>query len=179
MQLRLDVEPMQYDNTASLYVVRHDTSDPTIVLRRRKPGGTFKPFGGTPQKTLAEDIWETAQKEMHRESDYMFSKLGLLQPKEAPNDLPHPLSISILGKPFKDHPDRHPDPVFAFTAESGSLHNAAVEEIDAFTQSELRGLEVSDIELHVRIMGLAILQTCFPFWEEISAGEWRRAEEII
>ena len=55
------------------------------------------------------------------------------------------------------------------------LKRDCIRSLFVYYEADLQELDESDIELHVRIMGMTILGTCLPMWEESIAGEWRQS----
>lgn len=76
----IHTEPGQHDHTASGFIVRTDTPEPTLILHRHKKTGKYMQFGGHIE--LDETPWQAVRHELMEESGYDLSDLQILQPMQ-------------------------------------------------------------------------------------------------
>lgn len=165
--------PGQHDLTASAFIVRLDTSEPTLMLHMHKKLHKYLQFGGHVE--LHETPWQAVTHELAEESGYAMSQLQLLQPKLRIKKLtgtdlqPHPLQINTHK--FNDELDHyHTDIAFAFVTSEAPKNNVQEGEssdIHLFTLEELKAIPSDKIVENVRETGIFVLTECLNNWEVI------------
>lgn len=172
----LHTEAGQHDHTASAYVVRTDTPEPSLVLHMHKKLKQYLQFGGHIE--LHENPWDAVVHELAEESGYDVNQLKVLQPKLRVKKLSgvqlHPVPVSLLTHKFEGLDHYHTDIAFAFVAYGPPLNAVSEgesEKIDLFTAAELRALAGSEIPESVREIGLFILEEALNNWPPVNAWE--------
>jgi len=169
--------PGQHDFTASAFIVRLDTPEPTLLLHMHKKLHKYFQFGGHVE--LHENPWQAITHELAEESGYGIRQLKLLQPKLRVKSVadtvmhPYPLYVQTHNFPGLDH--YHTDIAFAFcTTEepAAKVGNGESAEIAGFTLKELRALPPEKIVDNVRESGIFVLEKCLHNWESVSTDSY-------
>lgn len=160
----------EHDSTASAFIVRIDTPEPSILLHVHKKLGKLLQFGGHVE--LSENPWQAILHEITEETGYDPSQLIILQPENMlitlDNAVLHPYPVCINTHNFSDSPDhKHTDISYAFTTTSepkGVPDNGESTDFRLLTLSELRGLTDDEIIPNVRAIAEYVLISCVPNW---------------
>lgn len=166
----------QHDHTASAFVIRVDTPEPTIMLHRHKKLGYYLQFGGHIE--LDETPWQTVLHEIQEESGYTPDQLTLLQPKSRIKKLTrsdlHPYPVCYNTHRFNDN-HFHTDIDFAFITKEPPKHEPSPNEsndIKLFNRQQLLDLLEGETIENVKEIGLFIFDECLKNWERIPAAQW-------
>jgi hypothetical protein len=168
----IHTDPGQHDLTASAYVVRLDTPEPTLMLHMHKKLHRYMQFGGHVE--LHETPWQAVIHELAEESGYELTQLKLLQPKirlrSFSDALLHPMPISLQTHQFGDADHYHTDTAFAFVTDEPPKHaikEGESTEFKYFTLHELRTVSQDQIRENVRETGIFVLEELLRHWQPI------------
>jgi hypothetical protein len=165
--------PGQHDFTASAFIIRLDTPEPTMMLHMHRKLHKYLQFGGHVE--LHENPWQAITHELAEESGYDIHQLKLLQPRlrlKAFSDAElHPYPINTETHKFPEIDHYHTDIAYLFT--TGETPNGAVREgesldIQNFTLQELRDIPADKIAENVRLTAIFALEECLGEWEAVS-----------
>lgn len=170
--------PGEHDPTVSAYIVRTDTSRPTLMMHKHKKLGKYMQFGGHIE--LKEDPWQAITHELREEAGYSIDQLILLQPPNRLEGLrdarltPYPICLNThgYGGP-SDTTHFHDDICFGFVTDQNPGHPIGEGEsahIQLFTPEDLRALTVTEINENVRDIGIFALEVCLKSWEQVLAS---------
>lgn len=144
----IHTDPGQHDHTASAYIFRTDTVEPTVMLHQHKLLHKYLQFGGHVE--LHENPWAALTHEIREESGYDLAQLQLLQPpypllthQDKRGTIVHPTPFSIMTYPFADQDHYHTDLGYAFVTGQHPAHAVADGEsnhIKLLTKSEVLAL---------------------------------------
>jgi ADP-ribose pyrophosphatase YjhB (NUDIX family) len=166
----IHTEPGQHDFTASAYIVRLDTPEPSLVLHMHKKIHKYLQFGGHVE--LSETPWQALTHELAEESGYALEQLQILQPEIRITHLtgtdlqPQPISIQTHSFPGLDH--YHTDIAYAFVtheAPRGQIGAEESQDIRLFTLADLKALPDEETITNVRETGIFVLTTCIAAWQ--------------
>ena len=168
----IHTKPGQHDHTASAYIIRLDTPEPTIVLHMHKKFGLYIQFGGHIE--LDETPWQAIAHELVEESGYDLSQLKLLQPKDRMKKINsaalHPYAVCHNTHAIGDA-HYHTDIAYAFITHEPPKAKVAPgesEDIRLFTQKELSVMP----DMQVRDVANFVFDTCLEKWEAVSPSEF-------
>lgn len=169
----IHIDPGQHDFTASAYIVRTDTPEPTLMLHMHRKLHRYMQFGGHIE--LHENPWQAVIHELEEESGYAIDQLKLLQPAVRLRSLSdaelHPYPVYVQTHQFGDQDHYHIDIAFAFItdqAPQNHMKEGESEEIVLFTLDELTALTPDKIRGNVKETGMFILTDCMPGWEVVN-----------
>jgi 8-oxo-dGTP pyrophosphatase MutT (NUDIX family) len=174
----LHTRPGDHDFTASAYIVRTDTPEPTIMLHDHIHLHRWMQFGGHVE--LDESPWHCVLREVKEEAGYQPAQLQVLQPTVRIRELnhavlmPQPCALLTHGYASGDH--FHNDIAFAFIASTPPAIPVAAGEsgvIRLFTQAELRALPDDTIAANIRDTALAVLTSFLHEWEPLPLSNWQ------
>ncbi len=170
----IHTDPGQHDLTATTFVVRTDTPEPTIMLHLHIRLGMYMPFGGHVE--LDENPWQTIAHELKEEAGYDIAKLKILQPKLRLKDigtdsLLNPVPIYSLTTQYGTGEDHyHIDNCYAMVADSepdSAPSDGESEDLRLFTRDEIAALPDSAVFPSIRIASLFILDELLKEWEQV------------
>jgi 8-oxo-dGTP pyrophosphatase MutT (NUDIX family) len=170
--------PGQHDITASAFIVRLDTPEPTIMLHLHKLLGKYLQFGGHVE--LHETPWQAVTHELREESGYDIDQLEIYQPKnrlvQLSGAVVHPIPSVFLTVRFKPDMDHyHTDIEYAVVANEAPRNQVAEGEssiIRLYTRNEIALLSNEDIFEDVREICLYILDTIVNTHERVAASKF-------
>lgn len=173
----IHTNPGEHDTTASAYIVRLDTPEPSLMLHKHKLLGAWLQFGGHVE--LYENPWQALVREVEEESGYSIEQLRVLQPKHSIRLLSgvslHPIAIAPLTHKFPGIDHYHSDWGFGFTtdqAPQGLPNDNESDSIECFTLEQLQELSAQEIPNNVAEIGKFVLTEGLRYWEQIPATEW-------
>jgi 8-oxo-dGTP diphosphatase len=173
----IHTQPGEHDFTASAYIVTVADDQPRLLLHMHRKLGIWLQYGGHVE--LTETPWQTIQHEIPEESGYDMSQLLLIQPPLPQVEFSHanlmPWPVATLQVQYGDTDHRHIDIAYAFTTTQQPAHAVGENEsntLTAFSRQELADLPDALIPDNVRELGLFILDTCLPSWQQIPAADW-------
>lgn len=169
----IHTDPGQYDLTASAYIVRLDTIEPTVMLHQHKILHKYLQFGGHVE--LHESPWQALAHEIIEESGYSLEQLLLLQPTLRMGPFSdatiHPIPITIQSHQFAKQDHNHTDIAYAFVTHEPPAHSIGEGEstiVKAFTIKELEALTDTEVIDNVRKTALFVLAEILPAWQRVS-----------
>jgi len=169
--------PGEHDPTASAYIVRLDTTEPTLVLHKHKKLGIWLQFGGHVETD--ENPWQAIAHELLEESGYDISQLKVLQPKHRIKHMTgvdmHPIPIAPFTHKFPGLDHYHSDIGFGFTTHQEPAYNPGENEsteIECFTLDQLQQLRDSEVPPNLIEIGRFLLTDGIEFWEQVPSSEW-------
>jgi len=175
----IHTKPGQHDFTTSAYIVRLDTSEPTVMLHQHKLLHSYLQFGGHVE--LHENTWQALVHEVEEESGYTIDQLELLQPslrlETATDAIIHPTPLSIQTHQFSDHDHYHTDIAYAFVTDQPPARAVGEGEstvIEAFSADELAAIPAGEIIENVRESALFVLEEILPNWQRVKASDFER-----
>ena len=175
----IHTEPGQHDLTASAFVVRMDTPEPTIMLHLHKKLGRYMQFGGHVE--LHETPWQAIIHELREESGYDIDQFDVLQPKIRMKSMTgatmHPTPLCCNTHLFKQGMDHyHTDIEYALVTSEQPRHSVEDGESDAmrlFTIGELATLSSDETFENIREIAMFVLKEIIPNWERVPATDFK------
>lgn len=175
----IHTNPGEHDSTASAFIVRLDTPEPSILLHVHKKIGKLLQFGGHVE--LNENPWQAILHELKEETGYNPEQLKILQPKNMLDKLgdailhPHPVCLNTHD--FNGSPDhKHTDASFAFVANASPIGKPDSGESTDFrlvTLAELNNLTDDEIVPNVRTIASYVLTVCLPTWRQVELDTYQ------
>ncbi len=173
----IHTEPGGHDSTASAYIVRVDTPEPTLVLHRHRKLGAWLQFGGHVEKN--ENPWQAIAHELTEESGYELRQLSVLQPPHRIMAMAgvalHPIPLAPMTHKFPGMDHYHSDWGFGFVASEAPANSPNEGEsgtIECFTLAELNQLADNEIPQNVKDIGQFILTDALTYWVQVPAEHW-------
>jgi len=174
----IHTERGQHDLTASAFIVRLDTPEPTLFLHRHKKLGTFLEFGGHVE--LDQTPWQAVVDEVEAESGYTPEQLKVLQPEAVLTKLTgvvlHPYPLCVMTHAFDDT-HFHTDIEYLLVASSPPnkpVGEGESTDLRAFTQAELLALDPSEVPENIREMAAFIFTVCLSEWATTDLARFAR-----
>lgn len=172
----IHTESGQHDFTASAFIIRLDTLEPSLMLHMHKKLHKYLQFGGHVE--LHETPWQAITHELAEESGYDITQLQLLQPKLRIKQLTgtnlHPHPVQINTHKINDELDHyHTDIAFALVTDqepSAQVGQGESVDIRLFTLAELKALPAEQIVETVRETGIFVLEKCLTQWGRAPAS---------
>jgi hypothetical protein len=172
----IHTEPGQHDPTASAFIIRLDTKEPTLLLHKHRLLGKYLQFGGHVE--LHEHRWSAVTHEIREESGYDMGQLKLLQPvkriKYLSGAVLHPIAVcSNTHKIEEGH--FHTDDEYVFVTYEDPAYEIDSGEsrvIKGFTARELANLNDDETYANIREIGAFIFDTCLSEWETVDPVEF-------
>lgn len=169
--------PGQHDLTASAYIIRLDTKEPSIMLHMHKKLKKYLQFGGHVE--LHETPWQTIIHELKEESGYGIEQLELLQPQNTLTHLSetatHPYPLVLMTHKFGDIDHYHTDASFAFVTNQlprYEIEDGESADIRLFTKKELLSAGNEIIPDNVKEIVLHIFDSVLQEWEKVDAHSY-------
>ncbi len=173
----IHTEDGQHDVTACAFIIRTDTSEPTLMFHDHRLLHQYLQFGGHVE--LNETPWATIARELREEAGYELDQLMLLQPKHRITSLTgavvHPVPFSLMTHRFGSDEHFHSDLSFAFTTNETPRHAPDEGESQRFyclTRAELVALPAKDIPANVREAGLFVFDHIQKDWQPIDPSAY-------
>lgn len=174
----IHTEPGQHDLTASAFIVRTDTPEPTIMLHLHKKLNRYMQFGGHVE--LHETPWQAVIHELREESGYDMNQLDVLQPliriKRLTGASMHPAPLSCNTHLFKTGMNHfHTDIEFALITSElprNSVEDGESNNMRLFTLDELLKLSGEETFENIREIAIYVLRDIVPNWERVSTSEF-------
>lgn len=167
----------EHDATASAYIVRTDTPEPTLMLHRHKKLGAWLQFGGHIEPK--ENPWQAIAHELREESGYEMSQLMVLQPKHSIRRMSavalHPIPIIPFTHKFPGLDHYHNDGGYGFVTDQEPLDQPQKGESNVFacfTVEQLKQIPNNEIPLNLVETGEYLLTIALKHYEQIPASEW-------
>ena len=175
----IHTEPGQHDQTASAFIVRTDTPEPTILFHMHKKVHKLLQPGGHVE--LHETPWQAVLHEIEEETGYKLSQLTVLQPQQRIKSLTgavnHPVPLNQNTHLFKQGMDHfHTDTAYAFMAGGepmGTPGDLESSDLRWLTAEQLRTMDQAEIGQNSREIALYTLAEIFGNWESIDLDEFQ------
>jgi 8-oxo-dGTP diphosphatase len=171
----------EHDHTASAFIVRTDTREPSLLLHVHKKLHVLLQPGGHVE--LRESPWQAIAHEIEEETGYELSQLKILQPrlrlKQLSGAVLHPQPVVHNTHDFDpDGNHKHTDISYAFVTDSVPRHTPGEGESSTLKWTsfeELQALDVPrDIFMNVRQIGEFILTDVLREWEAVDTSVFER-----
>jgi 8-oxo-dGTP pyrophosphatase MutT (NUDIX family) len=175
----INTEKNAHDHTASFYIIRTDTPQPSILLHKHRKIGKLMMFGGHIE--IKENPWQTALHELVEETGYEPRQLQVLQPQNRITFLTetslHPVPLCYSTKEYPGTPETHfhTDVTYAFvTSEEpiSSPEDGESTDMRLFTLEELNAIPDDEVVDIYREIGRAILTTFVNDWEPVAFDQF-------
>lgn len=175
----IHTEPGQHDLTASAFIIRIDTPEPTIMFHMHKKLGKYMYFGGHVE--LDENPWQTLEHELQEESGYDLYSLMLLQPTvRIPNQtgvITHPSPLNVLTTEYAAGLNHyHTDISYAFVASAPPQNKPEASESEEFvllTLDQIQQLPQDTITDRMRESAVFLLTRIYETWDQVSPALYR------
>jgi 8-oxo-dGTP diphosphatase len=171
--------PNQHDHTASAYIIRLDTPEPTMFLHMHRKVNRLLQAGGHIE--LNETPWDSIQHELIEETGYNLNQLKILQPKtyrikSLSRAVVHPVSaVNHTHRYTSDSDHYHTDSTYIFVA-WGAPDNLPAEgeamDIRWVTLDELRAFTLDEISSITQEIGEAVFSHFLEAWEPLELSEF-------
>ncbi|RTK95039.1 NUDIX domain-containing protein [Candidatus Saccharibacteria bacterium] len=170
----INTGPGEHDLTASAFIIRTDTPEPTAMVHQHKLLPLKLQFGGHVEKT--ESPWQAIGHELSEETGYTLEELMILQPHDRIRStatttiLPYPVMMQTHQFGYIDH--YHNDVDYAFVATAPPTQTPGDGESTDFvllTATEIEGLDDTQMPENVRLAFLFIMEVCLEKWEHVPA----------
>lgn len=171
----INTKPGQHDPTVTMFVLRLDTTEPSMLLHLHKKLGGYYPFGGHIE--LDETPWDSVRHELLEESGYEMDQLDLLQPKLRLKNLPHgqpmPYPVCVWTAKYGQEDHYHDDLTFAFVTKQKPrqlIAKGESQDLKLFTRAEL--LKAPNLALNALEISLFIFDECLTGWDRLPAKDF-------
>lgn len=175
----IHTEPGQHDTTASAFIIRADTPEPTVLFHMHKKVHKLLQPGGHVE--LHETPWQAVLHEIREETGYELSQLKVLQPSQRMKSLSgavnHPVPLNQNTHLFKQGMEHyHTDTAYAFVADgepAGSPDDLESNDLRWLTIEQLRKMDQAEIGQNSREIAMYAFEHILDYWEPIDLSEFQ------